>query len=218
MRNLPVNIPRCRFQKTRGRILPPAENHVLENLSQLGRNLLIHYRRRRIDDCHIHPRGNCVVKEDGVHSLADVIVPPERKRKIAQSAAYLRARQIFVNPFRGPDEVKCVGIVLPHPCSHCKHIRVEYDVPGIETGLFHKKTVGTGTYFYPPFESVRLTFFIKGHHHKGCAQFPYPHSPFQEHLLAFFQREGVHHGLALKAFQSSFYHFKAGRIHHHRHP
>ena len=65
--------------KAVGGILCAAENHILQHLKQLLWNILIHHRRRRVYNRHIHTRTDCVIEEHGVHCFTQKVVATQRE-------------------------------------------------------------------------------------------------------------------------------------------
>ena len=70
-----------------GGVRPAVQDHVLDALEQLGRDLGVDGQLARIDDAHVHAGGDGVVQEDGVDRLADGVVAAEGERDVADAAA-----------------------------------------------------------------------------------------------------------------------------------
>ncbi len=75
-----------------GRVRPPVEEHVLDVLEQVRRNVLVHRQLAGIDDAHVEAGLDGVIQERGVHRLAHDVVAAERERQVADAAADLDAR------------------------------------------------------------------------------------------------------------------------------
>ena len=104
-----------------------------------------------------------------------------------------------------------------HSRGYGQHVRVEYDVMGIETDLVHQQTVSPCADFDLAFISIGLPLFIKSHHDDGRPKAFHLPGMDQENFLSFFQRDGIDDALALHAFQSSCNHVPFGRIYHDGH-
>ena len=60
--------------KSLGGIGSAIQQNVLDTLEQVGRNFLVHFEHSRVDDAHVQPGANRVVKERRVHRLAHAVV------------------------------------------------------------------------------------------------------------------------------------------------
>ena len=198
-------------------VRPTVEHHVFYDRQDVGRNIAIHHRRGGIDDAHVHPLTAGMVEEHGVHGLADIVVAPERERKVAHPATHMRPGEVTANPARSTDKVHGIVVMFLHSRGYGQHVRVEYDIMGIETDLVHQQTVSPCADFYLAFISIGLPLFIKSHHDDGRPKAFHLPGMGQEDFLPFFQRDGIDDALALHAFQSGCNHVPFGRIYHDGH-
>ena len=70
-----------------GRVGPAVEDHVLDALQQVGRDVLVDRELARVDDAHVEAGADRVVEERGVHRLADGVVAAEREGEVRDAAA-----------------------------------------------------------------------------------------------------------------------------------
>ena len=75
-----------------GRVRPPVEDHVLDVLEQILRDVLVDDELPGVDDAHVHAGLDRVEQERRVHRLADDVVAAEGERQVADAAADLDAR------------------------------------------------------------------------------------------------------------------------------
>ena len=78
------------------------EDHVLDVLEQLGRDVLVDGELARVDDAHVEPGVDRVVEERGVHRLAHDLVAAEREREVRDAAARQRARAALLDQPAAP--------------------------------------------------------------------------------------------------------------------
>ena len=67
------------FQKALCGILAAIEDHILDQLTQLGFDLVIDLKLAGIDDAHIHARLDGMVEKHRVHGLAHRLIAAERE-------------------------------------------------------------------------------------------------------------------------------------------
>ena len=58
------------------------EEHVLDRVEELVRDLVVDRDRAGVHDPHVHPGAARVVEERGVHGLAHPVAAPERERHV----------------------------------------------------------------------------------------------------------------------------------------
>ena len=75
-----------------GRVRPAVEDHVLDVLEQIRRDVLVHRELAGVDDAHVEAGLDRVVQKRRVDRLADDVVAAERERQVADAAADLHAR------------------------------------------------------------------------------------------------------------------------------
>ncbi len=98
-----------------GRVRPPVQEHVLDQLQQILRDLLVNRELPRVHDAHVQPRADGVVQERRVHRLAHRVVAAERERDVAHAAAHAAVRQVRLDPPRRVDERRSRSRCAP-PC------------------------------------------------------------------------------------------------------
>ena len=107
--------------------------------------------------------------------------------------------QVVANPLSGFDKVDCVVIVLFDPGADGEDVRVENDIFGGEANFIDQQAVGALTNFGFSRKGVCLALFIERHHHNGSTKATAFGCLFTEGVFSFFERDGVHHRLALNA-------------------
>ena len=113
-----------------GGVGPAVQQHVLDPLQQVLRDLLVDRELAGVDDAHVEAGLDGVVEEGRVHRLAHRVVAAEGERDVADAAAHLGEREGLLDPARGLDEVHGVVGVLLDAGPHGQHVRVEDDVLG----------------------------------------------------------------------------------------
>ena len=202
------------FYQALGSIGTTVQDHILYALQYISGNIGVKNGGSRIDDTHIHALADGIVKEYGMHRLANVIIAAEREGKVTHSSTDMRTGQILAYPSGGTDKVYSIIVVLVHTSCHGKYIRVENYIMGIETYLVHQKTVCPFADLNLTFVRVCLPFFIKSHHHGRRTILLYGTRMFQEFIFPLLQGDGVDDGLALQAFQSGHNHFPLRGVYH----
>ena len=206
------------FQHPLGRIGAAVQDHILAGLAQFLVDLVIDGQLAGIDDAHIHPRLNGVVKEDRMHRLAHRFVAAEAEGKVRDPARDMDMRQGLDDPAGGVDEIDAVIVVFLDSRRHGEDVRVEDDILGREADLLRQDLIGAGADLDLAVFGIGLPGLIKSHdHHRrpvGTAQA----RVMQEGFLALFQGNRVHHRLALNAFQPGLDHLPFRGIDHDRHP
>ena len=76
-----------------GRVGPPVEQHVLDVLEQVLRDLLVDGELLGVDDPHVEAGADRVVEEGRVHRLAHRVLAAERERDVRDAAAHLGERE-----------------------------------------------------------------------------------------------------------------------------
>ena len=93
--------PLAEVDEPLGRVGAAIEQHVLDEIAQLGLDLLVHLEHAGVDDAHVHAGLDGVVEERRVHRLAHVVVAAEAERDVRHAAADLGVRQVRLDPARG---------------------------------------------------------------------------------------------------------------------
>ena len=85
------------------------QDHILDPPEQLRLDLVIDLEHPRIDDPHVKPGLDRMIKEYGVHRLPDGIVAPESERKIGYSSGSPASWKILLYPSDGLYEIDSVA-------------------------------------------------------------------------------------------------------------
>ena len=202
--------------QTLGGVGATVEQDILDQLEQVGRDFGVNAELAGIDDAHVESGLDRVVKEGRVHGLADRIVAAERKGNVAHPAADPRVGQVLFDPARGLDEIDSVVVVLLDAGGHGEDVRIENDVFRREADFLDEDLVGAAADFFAALEVVRLTLFVEGHDNHGRAVTHDLTGLFLEFLLPLFERDGVHHTLALHAAEAGFDHLELRGVDHDR--
>ncbi len=83
-------------QQALGGIVAAVEDHVLDRVAQLGRQVVVNRQLAGVDDAHVHAVADGVVEEHGVDRLAHRVVAAERERHVGHAAGDQRMRQLRV--------------------------------------------------------------------------------------------------------------------------
>ena len=200
-----------------GRVAAAVEDHVLDVLEEILRDLRIDAELPGVDDAHRHAGPDRVIQERGVHRLAHRVVAAERERQVGHAAGDLDVRQVLPDPARRLDEIEAVGRVLLEPGRDGEDVRVEDDVLGRHADRVHEGVVAAPEDLDAALERVGLAFLVEGHHHHRCAVAAREARLPDELRLAFLERDRVHHRLALHALETGLDHRPLRAVDHHRH-
>ena len=166
--------------------------NVLYLFQRICRNVTVEYGSSRIDDPHIHPLLDGMIKEYRMHCFTNIIIATERERKITYSPADVCTGKIFPDPSGSFYKVYGVIVMLFDSCSHRKHIRVENNIMRIESNFINQQTICTFAHFYLAGSSIRLSFFIKSHHDSCRSILLDDPGMLQKYFLPFLQRDRVY--------------------------
>src|SRR5690554_3097733 len=202
-----------RFQQAVGGIVAAVQDYVFHQLFEVRFDVVVDHQLAGVHDTHVQAGLDGVVQEYRMDGFAHGIVAPEREGHVAHTAGNGRVGQVLFNPAGGIDEVYRVVVVLFDAGGNGKDVRVEDDVGRVEADA-NQHIVGALTDFGFAFEGVGLAIFVKGHDHNRGAVAHAVLCPLDELFFAFFQADGVHHGLALDAAQAGFDHFPPGGVDH----
>ena len=158
-----------------------------------------------------------MIKEDGVHGLAHVVVAAEGEREVADATADLRPGQVLLNPTDGANEIQSVAVMLGHTRCDGQDVGVEDDVLRREAGLLGEQSVGALTDGDLTLEDVRLTRLVEGHHDRSGPQSTHTPGMTEKLLLALLQTDRVDDALALYAHQPLLYDAPFRGVDHNRH-
>ena len=200
-----------------GRVGPAVEQHVLDQFEQIFRHLLVNRQHAGVDDAHVEPGLDGVIQKRAVHRLAHGVVAAKAEADVADAAADLRQRQVFLDPLRRADEIHGVIRVLLHAGADGQHVRIKNDVLRREPDLLDQQIVGALADRDAPLKRIRLAALVKRHHDHRRAVAPDQLRLVQKLFLAFLERNGIDDALALQTFQAGLDDLPFRRVHHHRH-
>ena len=203
-------------EQSLGGVRAAVEHHILAGLAQFRRDLLINLQGAGVDDAHVEPGADCVEEEHRMHGLAHGIIAAKREGEVGDAAGDMGMGQASANGPRRLDEIDTVIIVFLDARRDRENIGVEDDVFRRKAHLFDQHLVGARADLDLAREGVGLPLFIKGHDHDGGAIAADNARLLDEFRLALLERNGIHHGLALNAFETSFDHVELGGIDHDR--
>ncbi len=198
------------------RIRAAIEDHVLDVLEQILRNVLVDDQLAGVDNPHVEARLDRVEKEGRMDGLAHEVVAAEREREVADAAADLHARARRFDDLRRLDEVDRVLVVLFEARGDREDVGIEDDVVRIESSLREEQRVGALTDRDLPGNRVGLPLLVE-RHHDHCRAVPADGSRLPEKILfAFLEADGVDDPLALDALQPGFEHAPLRAVDHDR--
>ena len=200
-----------------GRVGPPGEDHVLDMLEQVRRDVLVDGELAGVDDSHVEPGVDGVVEEGGVHRLPHHLVAAEREREVRDAAARQRARAALLDQRQRRDEVAGEEVVLLDPGRDREDVGVEDDVLGREPGHPGEEVVGATADRDLSLHRLCLALLVEGHHHDGRPEAPHLVRLGEEVVLAFLQRDRVDDPLPLHAPETGLDHRPLRAVDHHRH-
>ena len=200
------------------RVGAAVEDHVLDQLQQVGRDVLVDDELARVDDAHVEAGLDRVEQERRVHRLADDVVAAEREREVRDAAARARARAALLDQRQALDERLGVLVVLLDAGRDGEDVRVEDDVLGREARLLREQVVGPAADLDLARGRVRLTLLVERHHDHARPVAAHHRGLLQEGLLALLQADRVDDALALDALQPGFEHRGARAVDHDRDP
>ena len=151
-----------------------------------------------------------------MNRLTHRLIAPKRKRYVGYPAAYFSVRQVFFDPTRGVDKIHRVVVMLFNSCPNGQNIGVKNDVLWRESNFVDENPIRPFANLNAALVIIGLPLFIKCHYDYCRAVAFYFLGRFNKFFFSFFQRNGVHNGFALQAFQTGFNHFPFRRIHHER--
>ena len=201
-----------------GRIGPPIQDHVLDRVAQLARNVVVDRELTGIDDTHVHSGTDRVVEKHRVHRFAHDIIAAKRERDIADSATDQHPRQTLFDLARGLDKSQRIIVVFFDASGDGEDIRVENDVLRREADLLGQQPIGPLADGHASLDRVRLPLLIEGHDDDGRTITEDFARLLQEGLLAFLEADRIHDSFTLQALEAGFDHLPARRVDHDRNP
>ena len=207
----------CQRDESLGRIGATVEKDVFDVFEEIFGDLLIDLELTGIDDPHVHPGGDRVVEERGMHRFAHAVVAAEREAEVAHASADQRSGATLLDLSRRFDEIDRVLVVLLDPGCHRKDVGVEHDVGRGESGLLDEQPIRACTNIDLALDRLRLPLLVEGHHDRSRAVTTYLASLFEELGLAFLQADRVDDAFALHTLQTRFEDAPLGAVDHDRH-
>ena len=189
------------LEQALGGVGAPVQDDVLDPLAEFGLDVLVDRELAGIHDAHGQTGADRVVKEHRVHRLAHPVVAAERERDVADAAADAGMGEGFLDPRRRRDEVDGVVVVFLDPGGDGEDIGIEDDVLRRQADLVDQNLVGAGADGDLALGGVGLALLVEGHDdHRRAVAADEPRA-VDERRLAFLEADGIHHRLALDAFE-----------------
>ncbi len=205
------------LQQAVGRVGATVEDHVLDQGAQLRVDIVIERELASIHDAHVHARLDGVIEEHRMHRLAHAVVAAEGEGEIRYAARHVHVRELGLDAAGRVDIGACVVVMLIDAGSDGKDVGVEDDVFGREAEFLGKQIVGPLANLEFALGALGLALLVEcHHHHRGTVAANFA-GVIEERPLAFLQADGVHHCLALHAFQAGLDHRPFRGIDHDRH-
>src|SRR5690606_34287554 len=193
------------------------QNHILDLVTQLRRDLVIDLQLAGVDDAHLQPGLDRVVEKYRVYGLAHRVVATEGEGHVRHATRGQRIGQFVADIGTGLDKVDGIIVVLLNAGGHGKDIRIEDDVFRRKADFVDQNVVGAFADLLLARGGVGLACFVKGHdHHGGTIALAQP-GVLLELLDSFLHGDGVDDTLALDAFEAGFDDVPFGRVEHDRH-
>ena len=206
-----------RFEQAVGRVGAPVEDHVLDQLAQLGIDIVVERKLAGIDDAHVHAGLDGVIEEHRMHRLAHPLIAAKGEGEVRHAARHMHVRQLGLDAARGIDIGAGVVVMLLDAGGDGEDVRIEDDVLGREADLLGQEIVGALADLEFALGRFRLALLVEGHDHDGGAVAADFARMLEERPLAFLQADGIDHRLALHAFQPGLDHRPFRGIDHDRH-
>ena len=178
------------------------EDHVLDELAELGVDVVVERELAGIDDAHVHAGLDGVVEEHRVHRLAHPLVAAEGEGEIGDAARDVHVRQLGLDAARGLDIGEAVIAVLLDAGGHGEDVGIEDDVFGRKADFLGEQLIGAPADLEFARRRLGLALLVEGHHHHGGAVAADLLGVVEKGPLALFQADRIHHRLALHAFQA----------------
>ena len=192
----------CNLQQALGGVITAVQDNIFYALTQFLRDVLVDRQLPGIHNTHVHAVFDGVIQEHRVDGLAYRVIAAKRERHVGNTTGYQGMRKSGLDVVRGLNEIVTVVIVFLDTGRNRKDIRIEDNILRRKTDLPGQDFVGTCTNLDFTLSGIGLSFLVKGHDN-GCGTVT-PHQPgvVDEFFLAFLETDGVHHPLALDAFQA----------------
>ncbi len=200
------------------RVRPTVQENILHPFLEVRGNFLIDRQLPGIDDGHVQPGLDGMIKKTGMHRLPDRVVPPEGEGDIADPAARLAPGQGLLDLPDRLDELHRIPVVLLNARCHGEDVHVKNDVLRGKSRLLGEKPVGPAADRHLPLAVRRLSLFIKRHdddRRPVPADLP---GLFEKRPLPLLQADRIHHRFALHAPETGLQHRPLGTVQNQRHP
>ncbi|CCJ86418.1 hypothetical protein BN133_2795 [Cronobacter dublinensis 582] len=191
-------------QQPLGAVSAPVEDHVLDRIAQLGREVVVNRELPGVHDAHVHAVADSVVEEHGVNGFAHRIVAAKRERHVRDAAGDQRVRQLAFNVFTRADKILRIVVVLVDARCDRENVRVEDNIFRREAHLFSENFVRPAANVDFALAGVSLAHFVKRHHHDCRAVAAHQFCVMYERFDALFHRNGVNDAFALNTLQPFF--------------
>ena len=205
------------LQQTVSRIVPAIEDDILDAFTQFRLDIVIDIQLAGIDDPHVHAGLDRMEQEDRVHGPADGFIAAEGEGDVRKSAGDVTSRQVLADATGRFDEVDRVVVVFLDACSDGEDIGVKDDVFRRKADLVDQNTIGALADLELAIRRVRLTGFVKSHHHDGGAIGQAGFRLRAKLVLALLQADRIDDRLALDILQPGLDHLPFGAVDHDRH-
>ncbi len=206
-----------RLEQAIGGIRAPVQNHILDQLAKVRRNVVVDRELAGVDDPHVHAGLDRMVEKHRVHRLAHRLVAAERERQVRHAARDVHQGKAPLDLPRRLDEVDTVIVVLLDSRRDSEDVRIEDDILGRKPDFLSQQCVGPRADLDLAVLGVGLALLVEGHH-DHCSPIAKAFLRLLEKLLlALLHRDRVDDRLALHAFQAGFDHRPLRAVDHHRH-
>ena len=108
--------------------------------------------------------------------------------------------QVLFYPARGLDKVQTIAVMLFNTGCNRKYIGVKNNIFCGKADLIDQNIIAALTNLFAPLKVVRLTLFIKRHHHNCGTMLLAQSGSLNKLWLAFFKADGVYDRLTLYTF------------------
>ena len=150
-----------------------------------------------------------------MHGFTDIIISAERERQVAHSATHMCSRKIPADPSCRLDEVNGIIVMLFYSRGYSQNIGIEDNILRTEAYFPGQNAISPFTNLNLTGKSIRLPFFIKGHHNHGSPVLFHHTGMLDKDFFPFFQGNGINDTLTLHTFQSRKNDIPFRRINHH---
>ncbi len=190
-----------RLEQAVGGVGAAVQDHVLDQVAQLGVDVVVKRELTGVDDAHVHAGLYRVIEKHRMHRLAHALVAAEGEGQVRHAARHVHVRQLRLDAARRLDIGGGEVVMRLDAGGNREDVGIEDDVFGREADLLGEERVGALADGEFALGRLRLALLVEGHHHHGGAVAPDLAGVIEERPLAFLQADRVHHRLALHAFE-----------------